>query len=251
MGKPVFLMFVFLSICLTGCKDPETKPVVEEGFVEIFNGQNLDGWEGNTDIWRVEKGLLIGELTPETPLEQNSFLTWKEEKPSDFELKTEFRITEEGNSGINYRSAKVEGVPYGLKGYQADIDGRNNYTGQNYEERGRTTLAYRGELVRVNPVGPTDSIQEFVQNNAWTERNVTGSLGSLDSLGTLIKNEDWNQLHIKVNGNRLQHYINGVLMSDVTDKDSIHRSSSGFLGLQLHVGPPMKVEYRNLRFKEL
>lgn len=88
---------------------------------------------------------MVGQITPNTTLEQNTFIIWKDENPANFELKAEFRITTDGNSGVNYRSESVDNVPFGLKGYQADIDGKNNYTGQNYEERGRTTLAFRGE----------------------------------------------------------------------------------------------------------
>src|SRR5690606_33839481 len=133
--------------------------------------------------WRIEDGILIGEtnvLTP--PLETNTFLIWKKNTPADFELIADFRISSAGNSGINYRSEAVEGVPFALRGYQADIDGENNYTGQNYEERGRTTLAYRGEIIRI-PNAQTNQ----VEHNAWTGRVVEGSLGTADSLRTLIK----------------------------------------------------------------
>ncbi|HRQ49723.1 MAG TPA: DUF1080 domain-containing protein, partial [Agriterribacter sp.] len=166
-------------------------------------------------------------------------------EPGNFELKLEFKITETGNSGINYRSELFPDVPYALKGYQADIDGQNHYTGQNYEERGRTTLAYRGQKVTI-PNKPGES-----QKNAWTATIVDASLGSSDSLKTLIRNNDWNACHLIIKGNRLQHYINGVLMSDVTDDDTTHRKMEGLLGIQVHVGPPMKVQYRNIMLKHL
>ena len=187
-------------------------------------------------------------------MKTNSFIIWRGGETKDFELKTEFRITESGNSGINYRSEKLPDIPNALRGYQADIDGKNNYTGQNYEERGRTTLAYRGEKVIVNTQPDPEkegSLRANVQKNAWMSRDVTGSLGSQDSLKALIKSNDWNTCHIIAKGNRLQHYINGVLMSEVTDNDEVNRKSEGLLGMQVHVGPPMKVEYRNIRLKEL
>ena len=90
-----------------------------------------------------------------------------------------------------------------------------------------------------------------VQKNAWTELKVTGSLGNSDSLKTKIKTEDWNEFHLIVKGNRLQHFVNGILMSDVTDNDAANGKSKGLLGVQVHVGPPMKVQYRNLRLKQL
>lgn len=82
-------------------------------------------------------------------------------------------------------------------------------------------------------------------------REVTGSLGSSDSLRSLIKGNEWNTVHIIAKGNRLQHYVNGVLMSDVTDNDEVNRKLRGLLGMQVHVGPPMQVEFRNIRIKEL
>ncbi|HZH95737.1 MAG TPA: DUF1080 domain-containing protein [Flavisolibacter sp.] len=221
-----------------------------KGFVTIFDGKTLNGWKGDTTYWRVENGHLVGEITPATLLKTNSFIIWQGGKLTDFELTLEFKITEAGNSGINYRSMPVTGVPYALKGYQADIDGANYYTGQNYEERARTTLAYRGEIVTVNtPKNPQAALKDHIKNNAWLERKVTGTLGNKDSLKKGIKYEDWNKVHLIVKGNRLRHYVNNVLMSDVTDNDKVNGKSSGLLGVQVHVGPPMKVEYRNIRLK--
>lgn len=244
---------VLIAILATACKVSNTAQS-EKGFKSIFDGKTLNGWEGDTKYWRVENGNLVGEITPETLLKTNSFVTWKGGEPADFELKGEFNITEKGNSGINYRSVKLPDIQYALRGYQADIDGNNIYTGQNYEERGRTTLAYRGQITTINsqanPMSP-EEIRKKVQKNAWTELKVTGSLGENETLKTKIKKQDWNTFHLVIKGNRLQHYINDVLMSDVTDNDSVNGKSKGILGVQVHVGSPMKVQYRNLRIKEL
>lgn len=256
----LFIMALAFNACekqaQTGSADDTSRsaPGDDEGFVQIFDGKTLDNWEGDTAYWSVSDGHLVGQITPEKLLKTNSFIIWRGGTTKDFELKTEFRITEAGNSGINYRSEQLTDIPHALRGYQADIDGKNNYTGQNYEERGRTTLAYRGEKVTIN--GAPDSegegdLRAHVKNNAWTIREVTASLGDRDSLKSAIKANDWNTCHIVAKGNRLQHYINGVLMSDVTDNDEKNRKLSGLLGVQVHVGPPMKVEYRNIRLKEL
>lgn len=238
----------------TAARAPFQNQTDEEGFVAIFDGKTLDGWEGDTAYWRVANGSLVGAITPDKLLKTNSFIVWQGGQPADFELKTEFRITENGNSGINYRSERIDTIPYALRGYQADIDGKNTYTGQNYEERKRTTLAYRGEQTTIssqpNPDQP-GSLRANVQNNAWGNREVTASLGESDSLKALIHPEDWNECHLIIQGNRLQHYINGVLMSEVTDNDAANRKDAGWLGVQVHVGPPMQVAYRNIRLKEL
>ena len=224
----------------------------KEGFVQLFDGKTLNGWEGDTDYWRVENGSLVGEITPDKTLKTNSFLIWKGGQPKDFELKAQFRITKSGNSGINYRSEQLKDVPFALKGYQADIDGNNHYTGQNYEERARTTLAYRGQKTTINPLpSPSANVRDDVVRNAWKGLTVTDSIGTAESLKNVVKSEDWNEIRLVIKGNRLQHYVNGVLISDVTDNDTANRKMSGLLGVQVHVGPPMKVEYRNLRLKEL
>jgi len=244
--KTALLIGVLISSYTTGLTQSTA------GFVQIFDGKTLTGWEGDTNYWRVEDGCLVGEIKPDKLLKTNSFIIWKGGEPADFELILEYRIETAGNSGINYRSEKLTDVPHALRGYQADIDGKNNYTGQNYEERGRTTLAYRGQKTVIDPLAkPSASVREDVKNNAWTGLKVTESLGNIDSLKTHIKSGGWNEVHLVIKGNRLQHFVNGVLMSDVTDNDTANRKMKGLLGVQVHVGPPMKVEYRNIRLKKL
>jgi Domain of Unknown Function (DUF1080) len=246
------LLLLFFNSCNSSRSTQEGKnstKVDKEGFVELFDGKTLNGWEGDMACWRVENGIVVGEVTASsTPLKNNSFLIWRNGLPSDFELKTDYRISPQGNSGIQYRSEEVKDIPYALKGYQADIDGRNQYTGQNYEERGRCIVAYRGQKVVLPPV--TGSLDSIAKKNVWTASVVTGSLGNSDSLKALLK-EGWNECHIIIKGNHLQHFINGVLMCDITDNDTINRKFTGLLGLQVHAGHLMKVEYRNLRLKEI
>ncbi|SMD43310.1 protein of unknown function [Aquiflexum balticum DSM 16537] len=259
--KIIQLNLIISSIILIaslGCSTNSTKEgnieIIEvdghEGFISIFNGQSLDGWEGDTVYWRVENGILTGEITPETILNNNTFLIWEGGELADFELKLEFKISESGNSGINYRSERFQELPYALRGYQADIDGKNSYTGQNYEERKRTTLAYRGQKTEIQPQDPPGELRDHVERNAWKGLLVVENLGDRDSLKNLIQAEDWNSMHLIIKENVLQHFVNGVLMSEVVDNDPINRSSKGLLGVQVHVGPPMKVEFRNIFLKE-
>jgi hypothetical protein len=207
------------------------------GFVQLFDGKTLKGWEGDPVHWRVENGTIIGEVTAQTQMKTNTFLIWRGGTPSDFELKASYRITAGGNSGIQYRSEQLKDLPYVLKGYQADIDGANKYTGLNYEERGRGFLAARGQKVVIE---------------TGQKPTVVGTLGTSDSLATFIKsNDQWNEYHLIVKGNHMQHFINGVLMSETTDNDTVNRKFTGLLGLQCHVTPSMKVEFKNILLKNL
>jgi hypothetical protein len=243
---------IFIILLFTGCVTAKNKSrKKEEGFVPIFDGRTLDNWVGDSTYWNVEDGCLTGTITPSTLLQRNSFIVWQGEMPDDFELKVEYRITGEGNSGINYRSEKVEGVPYALRGYQADLDGANNYTGSNYEERKRTTLASQGQKTELPLMNATQPFNTFIKDNQWQPKIVTASLGNTDSLKAVIKKNDWNEYHIIVKGNRMRHFVNDILMSDVTDDDIVNRRFNGLLGVQVHVGPPMKIAYRNFRLKKL
>src|SRR5690625_1806585 len=194
------------------------KEIEEDGFVSIFDGKTLDNWEGDTTYWRVENDAIVGEETEATAplLKANTFLIWQGGEPSDFELKGKYKISKKGNSGVQYRSEMVDGVPYGMRGYQLDMDGANQYTGQNYEERARTILAFPGQKVILPPVsGP---ISKYAKGNIWRAAEITDTLGNRDSLRALI-HDGWNTFRIVAKGNHLQHYINDVLMCDVTDKD--------------------------------
>ncbi len=256
------LALIFI-VGLNACKEKKEDKIAQEvtqtgtdqdGFIPIFDGKTLDNWEGDPTYWRVENGNMVGEVTPSTKLKNNTFIIWKGGQPDDFELKLEFRIAESGNSGINYRSEKLDNIPFALRGYQADIDGKVRYTGQNYEEKKRTTLAYRGEKAIISSQDNPDtagSLRANVAKNAWQSREVVASLGDSDELKSKIKSEDWNEVHLIIKGNTLQHYVNGILMSEVIDEDTVNRAMKGFLGVQVHVGPPMKVEYRNIRLKNL
>ncbi len=206
----------------------------ETGFEAIFDGKTLKGWEGDPKYWRVEEGCLVGEVTPETILKQNSFIIWRGGVTRDFELKVEYRVSSRGNSGINYRSVELPGQPWAMRGYQADIDGQDQWSGQNYEEKGRTFLALRGETVRLEE---------------GRKPQVIASLGTKAELQAFVKKEDWNEYHLIAHGNVMIHILNGHVMSLVVDDDPKERRPEGLLGVQVHVGPPMKIEYRNFRLK--
>ncbi len=210
----------------------------EPGFAPIFDGKSLTGWDGNPTYWRAENGSLVGEITPATVIKSNTFAIWRGGTPRDFELKLDYRITAAGNSGINYRSSVVPDPvtpanAFAMKGYQLDIDGKKEYSGNNYEEKGRLFLAVRGQMTRV--VGGRPPI-------------VVATFGDSAALGAQVT-DDWNAVHLIVRGNVATHIINGQLMTIVTDDDAPNRPVDGKIGVQVHVGGPMKVEYRNLRIK--
>jgi hypothetical protein len=205
------------------------------GFDSIFDG-TLTNWDGDPAHWRAEGGVLIGESTQEKPLARNTFVIWRGGSPADFELKLDFRINST-NSGVQYRSSELaDAGRWVMKGYQADIDFTNMFTGQLYEERGRGFLAMRGQMTHVAD---------------GKKARVAGAIKNGDDLKGILRINDWNTLHIIARGNILVHILNGQLSSVTIDDDVKNRAMRGLIGFQLHVGPPMKVEYRNIALKKL
>jgi hypothetical protein len=206
------------------------------GFKEIFDGISLARWDGDPAVWRVEQGTLVGESTAEKPLKANTFIIWRGGEPGDFELKVECRMNA-GNSGIQYRSAELPSAGrWVLRGYQADFDFENRWTGQLYEERGRGFLALRGQSTYIAD---------------GRKPRVIGRLASADALKALVRVNDWNEFHIVARGGMLMHIINGHVMGVAIDDDTRQRAVRGLIGFQMHTGPPMKMELRNVWLKTL
>jgi uncharacterized protein (TIGR03067 family) len=215
----------------------------EEGFTPIFNGKDLSGWQGNPDLWSVRDGAITGVTKADPKLTHNTFLVWTNGTLENFELRLTYRIVA-GNSGIQYRSKVAEQGKFGpvVGGYQADFEAGKTYSGILYEERGRGILAERGQktVIEADPADPNKPKIEVV-----------GSVGKSDEIQARIRNEDWNDYVIIAQGNHLQHFINGVPTVDVVDEQSSKAAKSGVLALQIHVGPPMTVQFKNIRVKTL
>jgi 3-keto-disaccharide hydrolase len=232
--RKIHSLFAGTLLCLlalgSGCASRQKE---SSGYKTLFNGKDLSGWDGDPRFWSVKDGVIVGQTTAETPAQHNTFLFWKNGKVSDFELHASFKITNH-NSGIQYRSAD-EG-DHIASGYQADIDGANKYTGILYEERKRGILATRGQKVVIDESG---------------KKQITGSVGDPETIVKAIKPNDWNNYVIVAQGNHLVQKINGVTTVDVTDNETGKSAREGFLALQIHAGPPMKVEFKNIQLREL
>lgn len=204
----------------------------DEGFVSLFDGKTLEGWDGDGRFWRVNDGAIVGQTTPDNPTQGNTFLIWEKGEPADFELKFQYRIdTEWANSGIQVRSRRLNGHRVG--GYQPDIAHEDWITGIMYEEAGRGVIGRRGQKVSLDSEGQKQ-VEQF---------------GDEKALGESIRPRDWNEYHVIARGNRLVARINGVKMSELID-DAPEARASGIIAFQLHAGPPMTIRFRNIRLKE-
>jgi hypothetical protein len=199
-------------------------------------------WNGDPKFWRAENGTIVGESTTDKVVGPNTFLIWRGGTPGDFELKAEIRMNAT-NSGIQYRSKMLApnegggdnpGHAWRLGGYQMDMDFANMYPGILYEEAGRGFLAERGKITYIAADGT---------------KNTIGQLESAEALAATFKPGDWNQFHLIARGNTLIHIINGHVTAVCIDDDLKNRSMAGLIGFQLHVGPPMKLELKNVAIK--
>lgn len=226
MIRTIFLASLVFSLSSARAAD-------NDGFKPLFDGKSLAGWQGNEKFWSVKDGTITGQTTADHPTQGNTFLIWKDGEVKDFELRLKFKIVG-GNSGIQYRS--TDKGNHVVNGYQADIDSGDTYIGILYEEGGRGILAQRGEKVAIGSDGT---------------KQVTGKTGESKEIAAAVKKEDWNEYVVIAKGNHLVQKINGYTTIEVTDDESGKAKASGILALQLHAGPPMTVQFKDIEIKEL
>ncbi len=248
----------------------------ETGFKPLFNGKDLTGWSGNPNLWSVEDETIKGVTRADPKLTHNTFLVWTNGDVADFELRFSYKIVA-GNSGVQYRSKVLRQGAQGpiVGGYQADFEAGKTYSGILYEEQGRGILAQRGQKTVIKEALFVTDTKEVVDAKTGAKKEqktkrevkadsaeaasakpevkvqVAGSVGDTKEIQAQIKHEEWNDYVIIAKGNHLQHFINGVPTIDVTDEQEAKAAKSGVLALQIHTGPPMTVQFKNLRMKNL
>lgn len=208
----------------------------DDGYTRMFDGKTLNQWAGDSRYWSVQDGAITGKT--DGSLDKNRFLTWTHSTVQNFDLQMQVRITPGGNSGIQYRGLSRPDIDLDIvSGYQCDIVADvPQYNGMLYEERGRRILAHTGEKVVIDPVG-----QPWIVDRLATDGlpSVTEAAGQ------------WHDYRVLVRGNHHQHWINGHLTVDVIDLDAAGRSLEGVVAMQVHVGPAMTVQFRDLKIRQL
>ena len=200
----------------------------QAGWQTLFNGKDLAGWSGDPRLWRVEDGVLIGETDDAgRKIDANSFLVWQGGEPGDFELEFQARVTG-NNSGVQYRSRVIDPAKWAVGGYQMDLHPDASYLGMLYEEQGRGIACLRGQRVKL------DDAPE-----------VTGTL-EVPAVDLAV----WNSYRIVAQGQMLRHFINGRLAAEIQDLQPEKRAAKGVIALQVHAGPAMKTEFKDLRIQQ-
>ena len=249
---PTNLSFsAFLTVLLMGlasqgnAESPAiAAPAEQDGMVLLFNGEDLSGWDGDPRLWSVKDGVIYGETTKENTADGNTFLIWKDGTLKDFELRMSFMCNATNNSGIQYRSERIDYASatnkWVVKGYQHEIRNENtmpNVPGFIYDEKGsRKRICIAGEKA------------------VWTaEGKKSLSTDLIDAAGMkeLVRIDDWNDVIIIAKGNHIRHFLNGRLILDFTDEHPEKTLLEGVLALQLHAGKPMWTRFKDIRLREI
>lgn len=220
--------------------EPE-KPAVcanDPAFVPIFDGKTFEGWKAeDMSYWTVEDGALTGTISEAHPLKRNYYLVWQGGKMADFELVMRHRVISKDsvNSGYQFRSEMFDGeLKQDCRGYQMDTQTQSPWLARLYDEFGRHDLALRGEKTVFDPDG---------------KKNTTPLAEAAGPAWFAL--EDWHEYHLICKGAHLSLKIDGKLAAEVEDNDPKQQDFSGILGLQLHSGPPMKVQFKDIYYKPL
>ena len=210
----------------------------QDEWINLFDGKTLEGWDGDPALWSVEDGAITGRTTEDTKLKANNFIIWRGGTVDNFELEFDYKIIN-GNSGVQYRSFELD-RPWGIGGYQGDFEAGDTYSGILYGEAFRGILALRGEMTELT-AGPDGKMQKMLVEQ----------IGDTNEIQSKIKKEQWNKYRIVASGFRFQHFINGTKTIECVDNDLKNRRASGLLAFQIHVGPPMTIQVKNVRLKKL
>lgn len=188
----------------------------DDGFVSLFDGKTLAGWEGNLKVFRVEDGAIVGG-SPTEPIANNEFLC-SEKKYGDFELRLKAKLVGLGdNAGIQFRSERIPDH-HEVIGYQCDMGsawGRKIW-GALYDESRRRKVLAEDE---------PDKVQK------------------------IHKEGEWNEFVIRCEGNHIQIWLNGLQTVDYTEEEDV--AMTGVIGLQIHGGKPAEASYKDIQIKEL
>lgn len=222
----------FLIATLNSEKPAPLGKKEREEFVPLYNGKDLEGWVGEEGLWKVEDGIIIGTCKGPEHMTDNSFLIWEKGSVKDFELRVVMRVIGDNNSGVQYRSRRVEEKgPYVISGYQCDVHPGLKYTGMTYEEKGRGIFGHNGQKVLLG----TGKQRWLLSEHAPVEADVS----------------NWQEYSVVAKGNHLVHMVNGKVTSELIDCDDKGFSAEGLIAIQLHRGKENRVEIKEILLREL
>lgn len=240
LPRPRLALFAFLITSFA-----VVTPAADADFKPLFNGKDLTGWQGLPGYWSVQDDAITGQTTATKTLPANTFLVWQGGDVKNFELRLSFRLLADNdkaqaNSGIQFRSKVLDPATFAVGGYQTDIDFTRPYLGMLYEEKGRGIIMKTGEKIRITTGADGKHAVEVLDTPTPAAAAVAA-----------YKKGEWNDFVIIADGNHIRQFLNGTLTADVLDLDEPRAAKSGVLAFQLHVGPPMRIQFKNVLLKTL
>lgn len=227
----VLLLWIGESLAIpAGAQEPPN-----DHSVQLFNGNDLDGFEYDPKYWTVRDQVIVGEIPPGQSLDHNTWLVYQRQAFADFELRFQFQISglPAANSGVQIRS-QVESFRH-VNGYQADLDMGQTWLGRIYDEHGRALLVERGTRVAIDSQG---------QRRSQT-------MAPADLYHVLFREREWNDYRIVAIGPRVSIWINGTLFCELWDEENGQADLTGYLAWQLHSGPETLLKLRHLQVEVL
>ncbi len=206
----------------------------EPGFVSLFNGTDLGGWDGKPGAWEIRDG----EIWCTGASVERNWLVWRGGEPADFTLRLEFRW-DKGNSGVQVRSDDLG--EWQIFGYQVEI-ARQQVMG----------LWHHSLISREHPKREARFLMTTAGERAFIAKDGTRVNTTLEDAAKIqahYNEKAWNTMEIIATGDMIIQKINGVHFATVIDHDSEMSRSKGFIAFQDH-GKGCTVAFRNIRLKE-
>jgi hypothetical protein len=181
----------------------------------IFNGRSFRGWIGDTNVFHIREGAIVGGSMAQA-LPRNEFLCTRREY-TNFILKVKFKLLggPQANGGVQFRTKRHD-KDNEVSGYQADM-GDPSWWGCLYDESRRNKV-----LVQA----PADDVKK------------------------VLKRDDWNQYEIRAQGKHIQIFLNGAKTVDYNEDDAAI-PDHGIIAVQIHAGPPSEAWYKDITIMEL
>jgi len=209
----------------------------KDGFISIFDGKTLKGWEAmpakTASAWTVQDGMIVGNGD-----KGRGYLTYSPNKNvANLELKFSYRFPGKGNSGVSIRAIVDKTRKRDFQSYHADLGhlgiGKNVMGAWDFHTPGRKEhRCFRGDQLVIG------------EDDKPTITAIKDALTAAD-----IRKGDWNSVHIIAKGNNFKLFINGKLSSEFTEHlPETKRLKKGMIQLQLH-DPGMIVHFKDLRLK--
>jgi RNA polymerase sigma factor (sigma-70 family) len=216
-------------------------PADNEGFISLFNGRTLDGWNYNPQVWSVKDGVIVARA-PLDSMTTPHYLVWAGGDVDDFELRLKVRTAENANSGVAVRARWPQ--QRWCPGYQAEIHGQNT---------GNFVIAGAGRERKLSRAGWQTIAGEADGRDTFDAVMALPDVDKIADACATVESGQWCDFVVIAQGTHFIVRLNGVTVIDTHDEHPSKFARSGVLGMEYNhrTGINDSVEFKNIRFKRL